>query len=81
LIPKLEKNILKLQKFLLDKEKVLEEIKDNRFKDNQFRNCREEFKEFERHDVKYLELEDLKHMKQKIKKVDDKLEKVNKIFL
>jgi structural maintenance of chromosome 4 len=29
LIPKLEENIPKLQKFLLDEEKVLEEIKDN----------------------------------------------------
>ncbi|XP_062151196.1 structural maintenance of chromosomes protein 4-like [Alnus glutinosa] len=41
--------------------------------DNQLRSCKEEFKEFERQDVKYRE--DLKHMKQKIKKLDDKLEK------
>uniref|UniRef100_A0A7N0V152 Structural maintenance of chromosomes protein n=1 Tax=Kalanchoe fedtschenkoi TaxID=63787 RepID=A0A7N0V152_KALFE len=35
--------------------------------------CKEEFKEFERQDVKYRE--DLKHMKQKIKKLEDKIEK------
>jgi structural maintenance of chromosome 4 len=62
----------------LDEEKVLEEIKDNRFKDNQLKSCREEFKEFQRQDVKCLE--DLKHMKQKIKKLDDKLKKVMKMI-
>lgn len=36
--------------------------------------CKDEFKEFERQDVKYRE--DLKHMKQKIKKLEEKLEKV-----
>uniref|UniRef100_A0A7N2N2P5 SMC hinge domain-containing protein n=1 Tax=Quercus lobata TaxID=97700 RepID=A0A7N2N2P5_QUELO len=41
--------------------------------DNQLRNCKEDFKNFERQDVKYRE--DLKHMKQKIKKLEDKLEK------
>uniref|UniRef100_A0A2N9FRR7 Structural maintenance of chromosomes protein n=1 Tax=Fagus sylvatica TaxID=28930 RepID=A0A2N9FRR7_FAGSY len=41
--------------------------------DNQLRSCKEEFKNFERQDVKYRE--DLKHMKQKIKKLEDKLEK------
>jgi structural maintenance of chromosome 4 len=67
-----------VQKLLLDEEKVLEKIKDNRFKDNQLKSCREEFKKFERQDVKYLE--DLKHMKQKIKKLDDKLKKVMKMI-
>lgn len=38
------------------------------------RTCKEDFKEFERQDVKYRE--DLKHMKQKLKKLEDKLEKV-----
>lgn len=38
------------------------------------RTSKEEFKEFERQDVKYRE--DLKHMKQKLKKLEDKLEKV-----
>ncbi|CAM8972758.1 unnamed protein product [Rhodiola kirilowii] len=37
------------------------------------RTCKEEFKEFERQDVKHRE--DLKHMKQKIKKLEDKIEK------
>ncbi|GAV58095.1 SMC_N domain-containing protein/SMC_hinge domain-containing protein [Cephalotus follicularis] len=41
--------------------------------DNSLRACKEEFKEFERQDVKYRE--DLKHMKQKIKKLEDKLDK------
>jgi structural maintenance of chromosome 4 len=73
-ILKLEKNILKLKKFLLDEEKVLEEIKDK-----QLRSCKKEFKEFERQDVKYRE--DLKHIEQKIKKLDDKLENARKIFV
>jgi structural maintenance of chromosome 4 len=73
-ILKLEKNILKLKKFLLDEEKVLEEIKDK-----QLRICKKEFKEFERQDVKYRE--DLKHIEQKIKKLDDKLENARKIFV
>lgn len=38
------------------------------------RKCKEEFKEFERQDVKYRE--DYKHMNQKIKKLEDKVEKV-----
>lgn len=42
--------------------------------DNDLRTCKEEFKEFERQDVKYRE--DLRHMKQKMKKLEDKLEKV-----
>ncbi|XP_072993522.1 structural maintenance of chromosomes protein 4 [Typha latifolia] len=41
--------------------------------DTDMRNCKEQFKEFERQDVKYRE--DLKHLKQKIKKVDDKVGK------
>ncbi|XP_062106651.1 structural maintenance of chromosomes protein 4 [Humulus lupulus] len=41
--------------------------------DSTLRKCKEEFKQFEREDVKYRE--DLKHMKQKIKKLTDKLEK------
>jgi structural maintenance of chromosome 4 len=38
------------------------------------RKCKEEFKEFERQDVKYRE--DFKHMNQKIKKLEDKVQKV-----
>lgn len=41
--------------------------------DSDLRNCKEAFKEFERQDVKHRE--DLKHIKQKIKKLDDKIEK------
>ncbi|MQL91115.1 hypothetical protein Taro_023721 [Colocasia esculenta] len=41
--------------------------------DNDLRNCKDQFKEFERQDVKYRE--DLKHLKQKIKKVEEKLQK------
>lgn len=42
--------------------------------DNDMRKCKEEFKEFERQDVKYRE--DFKHMNQKIKKLAEKVEKV-----
>ncbi|CAJ2635956.1 unnamed protein product [Trifolium pratense] len=41
--------------------------------DNDMRKCKEEFKEFERQDVKYRE--DFKHMNQKIKKLEDKVQK------
>ncbi|XP_068664523.1 structural maintenance of chromosomes protein 4-like isoform X1 [Aristolochia californica] len=41
--------------------------------DGNLRTCKEEFKDFERQDVKYRE--DLKYLKQKIKKLEDKLEK------
>ncbi|WZZ01622.1 hypothetical protein YC2023_073950 [Brassica napus] len=41
--------------------------------DNELRECKEKFKEFERQDVKHRE--DLKHVKQKIKKLEDKLQK------
>ncbi|KAI4297611.1 hypothetical protein L6164_037495 [Bauhinia variegata] len=37
------------------------------------RQCKEELKEFEKQDVKYRE--DLKHLNQKIKKIEDKFEK------
>lgn len=40
------------------------------------RRCKDEFKEFERQDVKYRE--DLSHLKQKIKKLNDKVDKVSK---
>ncbi|MCD9644271.1 Structural maintenance of chromosomes protein 4 [Datura stramonium] len=41
--------------------------------DNNLRRCKDEFKEFERQDVKYRE--DLNHLKQKIKKLTDKIDK------
>ncbi|KAK1259586.1 Structural maintenance of chromosomes protein 4 [Acorus gramineus] len=46
--------------------------------DNDLRACKDEFKEFERQDLKYRE--DLKHMKQKIKKLDNKLEKDSSVI-
>lgn len=54
------------QKILFDW--ILQEL------DGGLRHCKDEFKEFERQDVKYRE--DLKHLKEKIKKVVDKLAKV-----
>lgn len=42
--------------------------------ESQLRHCKDEFKEFERQDVKHRE--DLKHLKQKLKKLDDKIDKV-----
>lgn len=47
--------------------------------DSDLRHCKEEFKEFERQDVKYRE--DFKHIKQKIKKLEDKIEKVRLTLL
>ncbi|PIA44078.1 hypothetical protein AQUCO_01700001v1 [Aquilegia coerulea] len=41
--------------------------------DNDLRTCKDQFKEFERQDLKHRE--DFKHMKQKIKKLEDKLER------
>ncbi|XP_062181355.1 structural maintenance of chromosomes protein 4 [Phragmites australis] len=41
--------------------------------ENNMKACKDQFKEFERKDVKYRE--DLKHLKQKIKKLEDKAEK------
>ncbi|KAL3622702.1 Structural maintenance of chromosomes protein 4 [Castilleja foliolosa] len=41
--------------------------------DSDLRHCKDEFKEFERQDLKHRE--DYKHLKQKIKKLDDKIEK------
>lgn len=38
------------------------------------RCSKDDFKEFERQDLKYRE--DFKHIKQKVKKLDDKIEKV-----
>ncbi|KAG2619207.1 structural maintenance of chromosomes protein 4-like [Panicum virgatum] len=41
--------------------------------ENNMKFCKNQFKEFERKDVKYRE--DLKHLKQKIKKLEDKVQK------
>ncbi|XP_042414113.1 structural maintenance of chromosomes protein 4-like [Zingiber officinale] len=58
--------------------KELESVYDKYLKrqeelDTDMRSCKEQFKEFERQDVKHQE--DLKHKKQKIKKLEDKLGK------
>lgn len=43
--------------------------------DKDLKSCKDQFKDFERQDLKHRE--DLKFMKQKIKKLEDKLEKVS----
>ncbi|XP_042498778.1 structural maintenance of chromosomes protein 4 [Macadamia integrifolia] len=61
-------------KTLLDLEGVHNKyMKQQEELDDNLRTCKDEFKEFERQDVKYRE--DLKHIKQKIKKLEDKLVK------
>lgn len=47
--------------------------------DTELKRCKDEFKEFERQDVKHRE--DLKHVKTKIKKTEEKVEKVRYICL
>ncbi|CAM8982273.1 unnamed protein product [Rhodiola kirilowii] len=84
----LQENVKNLEKTLqTEREKIgenkkvlkdLEVLHDNYSKRQEellsdLRTCKEEFKEFERQDVKHRE--DLKHMKQKIKKLEDKIEK------
>ncbi|XP_050270364.1 structural maintenance of chromosomes protein 4 [Quercus robur] len=80
-VASLEENLKTERENIRESHKTLEEIETvhNKYMkrqeelDNQLRSCKEEFKNFERQDVKYRE--DLKHMKQKIKKLEDKLEK------
>nr|XP_023928205.1 structural maintenance of chromosomes protein 4 [Quercus suber]POE91107.1 structural maintenance of chromosomes protein 4 [Quercus suber] len=80
-VASLEENLKTERENIRESHKTLEELETvhNKYMkrqeelDNQLRSCKEEFKNFERQDVKYRE--DLKHMKQKIKKLEDKLEK------
>ncbi|KAL0014881.1 hypothetical protein SO802_001950 [Lithocarpus litseifolius] len=80
-VASLEENLKIERENIQESHKTLEELETvhNKYMkrqeelDNQLRSCKEEFKNFERQDVKYRE--DLKHMKQKIKKLEDKLEK------
>ncbi|XP_073144785.1 structural maintenance of chromosomes protein 4 [Henckelia pumila] len=87
-LEKLRENVLSLEENIkIEREKIkentktLKELEDLHMKymkkqeelDSSLRRCKDEFKEFERQDLKYQE--DFKHLKQKIKKVDDKLEK------
>ncbi|KAL3376497.1 hypothetical protein AABB24_003102 [Solanum stoloniferum] len=72
---------LKLQREKIrESNKTLKELESKHSKhlqkqeefDNSLRRCKDEFKEFERQDVKYRE--DLSHLKHKIKKLNDKLD-------
>ncbi|KAM7508004.1 hypothetical protein LguiA_018457 [Lonicera macranthoides] len=77
----LEENLKSEREKIQENNKTLKELEALHTKymkkqeelDSGLRCCKDEFKEFERQDVKYRE--DLKHVKQKIKKLDDKLEK------
>ncbi|KAL5741248.1 hypothetical protein ACOSP7_027980 [Xanthoceras sorbifolium] len=80
-VSKLEENLKNEREKIQDHNKSLKELETvhNKYMkrqeelDNDLRVCKEEFKEFQRQDVKYRE--DLKHIKQKIKKLEDKLGK------
>ncbi|KAH9740099.1 Structural maintenance of chromosomes protein 4 [Citrus sinensis] len=80
-VSKLEENLKNEREKIQDNNKTLKELESvhNKYMrrqeelDNDLRVSKEEFKEFERQDVKYRE--DSKHMKQKIKKLEVKVEK------
>ncbi|KAL2499952.1 Structural maintenance of chromosomes protein 4 [Abeliophyllum distichum] len=80
-ISSLEENVKNEREKIQDNTKTLKELETLHVKymkkqeelDSGLRLCKDEFKEFERQDLKHRE--DFKHLKQKIKKLDDKLEK------
>ncbi|VAH08794.1 unnamed protein product [Triticum turgidum subsp. durum] len=87
-VTQLEENVTDLAKNLAsEREKIkqnsqelkeMEKAYNKRVKrqeelENNMKACKDQFKEFERKDVKHRE--DLKHLKQKIKKLEDKAEK------
>ncbi|KAI8533943.1 hypothetical protein RHMOL_Rhmol10G0050100 [Rhododendron molle] len=80
-VSSLEENLKLEREKIQENKKTLKELEALHMKymkkqeelDSGLRRCKEEFKEFERQDVKYRE--DLKHMKQRIKKLDEKIEK------
>lgn len=80
-VSKLEENLKNEREKIQDNNKTLKELESvhNKYMrrqeelENDLRVSKEEFKEFERQDVKYRE--DSKHMKQKIKKLEVKVEK------
>lgn len=80
-VASLEENIRSERMKMQENNKTLKELEKLHHKymkrqedlDNDLRTCKDEFKEFERQDVKYRE--DSKHIKQKIKKLEEKLEK------
>ncbi|KAK2994629.1 hypothetical protein RJ640_025683 [Escallonia rubra] len=77
----LEENLKSEREKIRENSKSLKELEALHMKymkrqeelDGTLRRCKDEFKEFERQDVKHRE--DLKHTKQKIKKLNEKLEK------
>ncbi|CAK9186095.1 unnamed protein product [Ilex paraguariensis] len=80
-VSSLEENLKNEREKIRDNKETLKELESLHMKymkkqeelDSGLRCCKDEFKEFERQDVKYRE--DLKHMKQKIKKLDEKVDK------
>ncbi|CAA3013817.1 structural maintenance of chromosomes 4 [Olea europaea subsp. europaea] len=80
-ISNLEENVKNEREKIQNNTKTLKELEALHMKymkkqeelESGLRCCKEEFKEFERQDLKHRE--DFKHLKQKIKKLDDKLEK------
>ncbi|KAF6159765.1 hypothetical protein GIB67_030023 [Kingdonia uniflora] len=80
-VSSLEENLKNEREKIRDNTKALKELETvhNRHMkkqvelDNNLKTCKDEFKEFERQDLKHRE--DLKHMKQKVKKLVEKLEK------
>lgn len=80
-VSSLEENLKLEREKIQENKKTLKELEALHMKymkkqeelDSGLKCCKEEFKEFERQDVKYRE--DLKHMKQRIKKLDEKIEK------
>ncbi|KAA8530366.1 hypothetical protein F0562_005075 [Nyssa sinensis] len=80
-VSSLEENLKSEREKIRENNKALKELEAVHMKymkkqeelESGLRQCKDEFKEFERQDVKYRE--DLKHVKQKIKKLEDKLEK------
>ncbi|KAI7744570.1 hypothetical protein M8C21_012844 [Ambrosia artemisiifolia] len=77
----LEENLTSEREKIKESKKELKELETlhNKYMktqeelDTMLKRCKDEFKEFERQDVKHRE--DLKHVKQKIKKMDEKVEK------
>ncbi|XP_059670338.1 structural maintenance of chromosomes protein 4-like [Cornus florida] len=80
-VSSLEENLKSEREKIRENNKTLKELEALHMKymrkqedlESGLRRCKDEFKEFERQDVKHRE--DSKHMKQKIKKLEEKLEK------
>ncbi|KAL3378731.1 hypothetical protein AABB24_004580 [Solanum stoloniferum] len=80
-ISRQEENLKSEREKIKENSKALKDLESKHSKflkrqeelDSSLRRCKDEFKEFERQDVKYRE--DLNHLKQKIKKLTDKIDK------